>query len=98
VLYYFNLQNEETHMLTLQIQNKEIENFIDKRYGTDTQSLWQDFSAFVKVSLADNYPSIDADEAKRRVEKALKEIEDGTATMLSQEAYDKEMQTFMKSL
>ena len=85
-------------MLTLQIQNKEIENFIDKRYGTDTQSLWQDFSAFVKVSLTDNYPSIDANEAKRRVEKAIQEIEDDTATMISQEAYDKEMQIFMKSL
>ena len=85
-------------MLTLQIQNKEIENFIDKRYGTDTQSLWQDFSAFVKVSLTDNYPSIDANEAKRRVEKAIQEIDDDTVTMVSQEAYDKEMQTFMKSL
>ena len=92
------MRNEEKDMLALQIENKEIENFIDKRYGTDTQSLWQDFSAFVKVSLTDDYPSIDADEAKRRVEKALKEIEDGTATMLSQEAYDEEMQTFMKSL
>ena len=85
-------------MLTLQIQNKEIENFIDKRYGTDTQSLWQDFRAFVKVSLTDDYPSIDANEAKKRVEKALKELEDGTATMVPQEAYDKEMQIFMKSL
>ncbi len=85
-------------MLTLQIQNHEIENFIDMRYGADTQSLWQDFAAFVKVSLTDNYPSIDANEAKRRVDKALKEIEEGTATMISQEAYDKEMQIFMKSL
>ena len=92
------MRNEEKDMLALQIENKEIENFIDKRYGTDTQSLWQDFSAFVKVSLTDDYPSIDANEAKRRVEKALKELEDGTATMLSQEAYDEEMQVFMKSL
>ena len=92
------MRNEEKDLLALQIENKEIEDFIDKRYGTDTQSLWQDFATFVKVSLTDDYPSIDTDEAKRRVEKALKELEDGTATMLSQEAYDEDMQAFMKSL
>jgi hypothetical protein len=90
--------NKGEPMLTLQIDNSEIENFIDKRYGVDTQSLLQDFTAFVKVSLSDGYPSITADEAKNRVSKALEELEEGTATMLSQESYDKEMQIFMKSL
>jgi len=85
-------------MLTLQIDNSEIESFIDKRYGVDMQSLLQDFTAFVKVSLSDGYPSISADEAKKRVAKALEELDEGRAMMLSQEAYDKEMQTFMKSL
>ena len=85
-------------MRTLQIENAEIESFIENRYGQDTQSLWQDFAIFVKVSLNDNYPSISAAEAKRRVENALKEIDDGTATMLTQEAYDKEMNAFMDKL
>ena len=85
-------------MLTLQVDNPEIENFIDKHYGVDMQSLLQDFTAFVKVSLSDGYPSISATEAKQRVAKALEEIEQGKATMLSQEAYDNEMQIFMKSL
>jgi len=85
-------------MLTLQIDNPEIEHFIKKRYDIDTQSLLQDFVAFVKVSMSDNYPAISADEAKKRVAKALQEVEDGTATMLSQEAYDQEMKAFMQSL
>jgi len=85
-------------MRTLQIENHEIESFIENRYGQDTQSLWQDFATFVKVSLNDNYPSISSAEAKRRVENALKEIDDGTATMLTQEAYDKEMNAFMDKL
>ncbi len=85
-------------MLTLKIDNPEIEHFIKKRYDIDTQSLLQDFAAFVKVSMSDGYPAISTDEAKRRVAKALQEIEEGTAVMLSQEAYDKEMKQFMQSL
>jgi len=85
-------------MKTLQIENREIEEFISKRYGNDTQSLWQDFAAFVKVSLTDGYPGISKHEAKQRVAKAIEEIEQGTAEMLSKEAYDKEIDVFMKSL
>jgi 5,10-methylenetetrahydrofolate reductase len=85
-------------MRTLQIENHEIESFIEKHYGQDTQSLWQDFATFVKVSLNDNYPGISASQAKRRVKNALKEIDGGTATMLTQEAYDKEMNAFMDKL
>ncbi len=85
-------------MKTLQINNSEIENFISNRYGNDTQSLWQDFAAFVKVSLTDGYPAISKDEAKQRVAKAIAEVEADTTKMLSQEEYDKEMNAFMKSL
>lgn len=85
-------------MKTIQIDSQEIENFISQRYGNDTQSLWQDFATFVKVSLTDGYPDISNQEAKQRVAKAIAEVEQGTATMLSQEEYDKEMNAFMKSL
>jgi len=85
-------------MKTLQIENIEIESFIDNRYGNDIQSLWQDFSSFVKVSLSDDYASISKKEAKLRVAKAIEEVELGNADMLSQEEYDKEMNTFMKVL
>ncbi len=85
-------------MKTLQIENKEIESFIDNRYGNDIQSLWQDFSSFVKVSLSDNYASISKEEAKLRVAKAIEEVELGNADMLNQEEYDKEMTAFMKAL
>jgi 5,10-methylenetetrahydrofolate reductase len=88
----------EGDMLTLQIQNPEVESFISSRYGADMQSLFQDFSTFVKVALSDGYPAITADEARARVAKALQEIDEGAATMLSQEAYDAEMQAFMKRL
>ena len=85
-------------MKTIQIDSQEIENFISERYGNDTQSLWQDFATFVKVSLTDGYPAISKKEAKQRVAKAIAEVEQGTATMLSQEEYDKEMNAFMKTL
>lgn len=85
-------------MKTLQIESQEIENFISQRYGNDTQSLWQDFATFVKVSLTDGYTSISKQEAKKRVSKAIEEVESGTATMLTQEEYEKEMNVFMKSL
>jgi len=85
-------------MKTLQIENQEMEEFISKRYGSDMQSLWQDFATFVKVSLTDAYPSISKEEAKRRVAKAIEEVEQGKAEMLSQKEYDVEMNEFMKNL
>ncbi|RLA75202.1 MAG: hypothetical protein DRG30_04730 [Epsilonproteobacteria bacterium] len=85
-------------MKTIQIENREIENFISHHYGDYMQSLWQDFATFVKVSLTDSYPTITKDEAKKRVSKSIAEIEDNSAKMLSQEEYDKEMNLFMKSL
>ncbi len=85
-------------MKTLQIENTEIETFIANRYGNDMQSLWQDFSSFVKVSLSDGYDTVTKQEAKERVAQAIEEIESGDADMLSQEEYDKEMHAFMKAL
>ena len=85
-------------MKTLQIENKEIETFINNRYGNDMQSLWQDFSSFVKLSLSDGYPDISKEEAKQRVAKAIEEIELGRADMLTQEEYDKEINMFIKAL
>jgi len=85
-------------MKTLQIENTEIERFIDNRYGNDIQSLWQDFSSFVKVSLNDGYADISKEEAQLRVAKAIEEIELDNADMLNQEEYDKEMNAFMKAL
>ncbi len=85
-------------MKTLQIENTEIETFIANRYGNDMQSLWQDFSSFVKVSLSDGYDTVTKQEAKERVAQAIEEIESGDADMLSQEEYDKDMHAFMKAL
>ena len=85
-------------MKILQIENQEMEEFISKRYGSDTQSLWQDFATFVKVSLTDSYPSISKQEAKRRVAKAIEEVEQGKAEMLSQKEYEAEINEFMKNL
>ncbi|MDO9266866.1 MAG: hypothetical protein Q7U00_07280 [Sulfurimonas sp.] len=54
-------------MQTIQINNPEIENFIASRYGSDTQSLVNDFIKFVKLSLDDGYPAITKEEAKKRI-------------------------------
>lgn len=85
-------------MKTLQIENQEMEEFISKRYGSDMQSLWQDFATFVKVSLTDAYPSISKQEAKQRVAKAIEEVEQGKAEMLSPKEYEAEINEFMKNL
>ena len=85
-------------MKTLQIENQEMEEFISHRYGSDTQSLWQDFATFVKVSLTDAYPSISKEEAKKRVARAIEEVEQGKAEMISPKEYETEINEFMKHL
>ena len=85
-------------MLTLQIENQKIEHFVDRYYGEDTQSLWRDFVAFIHVSLKDGYPTISPEEARARVEQALREIDDGQAEMLTAERYEQEMAQFMDRL
>ncbi len=85
-------------MQTIQINNPEIESFIASRYGSDTQSLINDFIKFVKLSLDDGYPAITKEEAKKRVAKSLQEIKSGEAVLLNQEEYDKEIDEFIKTL
>ena len=85
-------------MKTLQIENQEMEEFISKRYGSDMQSLWQDFATFVKVSLTDTYPNISKQEAQKRVSEAINMMEEGKAEMLSSKEYEREMNEFMKHL
>jgi len=85
-------------MKTLQIENQEMEEFISKRYGSDMQSLWQDFATFVKVSLTDAYPAISKEEARKRVARAIEEVEQGKAEMLTQKEYEADMNEFMKNL
>jgi hypothetical protein len=85
-------------MQTIRINNPEIEKFISSQYGNDTQSLLKDFVDFVKISLDDSYPSLSNEEAKQRVAQAVEEVKKGTANLLSQDEYDRDMKEFMKSL
>lgn len=85
-------------MQTIQINNPEVESFIASRYGSDTQSLVNDFIKFVKLSLDDGYPAITKEEAKKRVAKSLQDIKSGEAVLLSQKEYDKEIDEFVKTL
>jgi len=68
-------------MQTIQINNPEVESFIASRYGSDTQSLVNDFIKFVKLSLDDGYPAITKEEAKKRVAKSLQDIKNGEAIL-----------------
>ena len=48
--------------------------------------------------LDDGYPAITTEEAKRRVANAVKDVMDGSATLLTQKEYDKDIDRFLKSL
>ena len=85
-------------MQTIQINNPEIESFISSQYGEDTQSLLSDFVKFVKLSTDNGYPAISKEEARKRVSKAVEEVKNGEAILLSQKEYDAEMNEFLKSL
>ena len=85
-------------MRTIQINNPEIESFISTEYGNDTQSLLSDFVKFIKLSVDDGYPTISKDEANRRVAQAVSDVKSGSAVLLNQEEYDKDMDEFLKSL
>ncbi len=85
-------------MQTIQINNPEIESFISSQYGNDTQSLLSDFIKFVKLSTDDGYPAISKEEARKRVGRAVEEVKNGEAILLSQKEYDAEMNEFLKSL
>jgi len=85
-------------MQTIQINNPEIENFLSSQYGSDTQSLLNDFVKFVKLSLDDGYPSISKKEVKKRVAQAVETVKNNEAVLLNQEDYDKDMNAFLKTL
>jgi len=48
--------------------------------------------------LDDGYPAITTEEARKRVAKAVEDIQNGSAILLTQEEYDKDMDKFLKSL
>jgi hypothetical protein len=52
----------------------------------------------VKLSLDDGFPAISKEEAKKRVEKAVDEVKNNEAKLLTQEEYDREMNEFLKTL
>ncbi len=83
-------------MQAIQINNPEIESFISSQYGEDTQSLLSDFVKFVKLSTDNGYPAISKEEARKRVSKAVEEVKNGEAILLSQKEYDAEMNEFLK--
>jgi len=85
-------------MQTIQINNAELEKLISSQYGSDTQSLLADFTKFIKLSLNDGYPTISSEEAARRVKEAVEEVTIGSAKLLNQEEYDRDMNEFMSSL
>jgi hypothetical protein len=85
-------------MQTIQINNPEIEKFLSLAYGNDTEGLLNDFVKFVKLSLDDGFPAISKEEAKKRVEKAVDEVKNSTAKLLTQEEYEIDMNEFLKTL
>jgi hypothetical protein len=85
-------------MQTIQINNPEIEKFLSLTYGNDTEGLLNDFVKFVKLSLDDGFPAISKEEAKKRVEKAVDEVKNSKAKLLTQEEYEIDMNEFLKTL
>jgi uncharacterized membrane-anchored protein YitT (DUF2179 family) len=85
-------------MITLQINNPDIENFIKSNYGVDKYKLISDFVSFIKNRFDSDRFSITSHEAKQRVEKAMQELENGSAIMLLEDEYNKEMQEFISTL
>ncbi|MFK5937237.1 MAG: hypothetical protein QM497_02465 [Sulfurimonas sp.] len=85
-------------MQTIQINNSEVEKFLSSQYGSDTQTLLNDFVKFMKFSLNDGYPTISSEKARERVLQAIVEVKNGSAKSLNQNEYDEDMNEFMKSL
>ena len=85
-------------MQTIQINNPEIEKFLSLTYGNDTEGLLNDFVKFVKLSLDDGFPAISKEEAKKTVEKAVDEVKNSKAKLLTQEEYEIDMNEFLKTL
>ncbi len=76
----------------------EIEDHIYKKVVDSGVNLQERFKEMIYDFLDDGYPAITTEEAKRRVAKAVKDVRNGSATLLTQEEYDKDMDSFLKSL
>ena len=76
----------------------EIEDHIYKKVVDSGVNLQERFKEMIYDFLDDGYPAITTKEAKRRVANAVKDVRDGSATLLTQEEYDKDMDSFLKSL
>ena len=76
----------------------EIEDHIYKKVVDSGVNLQERFKEMIYDFLDDGYPAITTEEAKRRVANAVKDVRDGSATLLTQEEYDKDMDSFLKSL
>ena len=76
----------------------ELEDHIYKKVVDSGVNLQERFKEMIYDFLDDGYPAITTEEAKRRVAKAVKDVRNGSATLLTQEEYDKDMDSFLKSL
>ena len=82
-------------MQTIKIK---IDDYIYKKAVESGVNLQEKFKEMVYDFLDDGYPAITFEEAKERVAKAVKDINDDSAVLLTQEEYDKDMDNFLKSL
>ena len=76
----------------------ELEDHIYKRVIDSGVNLQEKFKEMIYDFLDDGYPAITTEEARKRVVKAVKDIRDGNAILLTQEEYDKDMDKFLKLL
>ena len=76
----------------------ELEDHIYKRVVDSGVNLQEKFKEMIYDFLDDGYPAVSTEEAKKRVAKAVKDVRDGNAILLTQEEYDKDMDKFLKSL
>ena len=76
----------------------ELEDHIYKRVIDSGVNLQEKFKEMIYDFLDDGYPAITTEEARKRVAKAVKDIRDGNAILLTQEEYDKDMDKFLKLL
>ena len=82
----------------MQIIKIELEDHIYKRVVDSGVNLQEKFKEMIYDFLDDGYPAVSTEEAKKRVAKAVKDVRDGNAILLTQEEYDKDMDKFLKSL
>ncbi len=81
------------HTVKLQLEDKLYVNILSR--GIDIQ---ERFKTFLLGVVDDGYPIITSEEAVKRVQKAVREVENGEADLLGQDEQDNEMNAFMKTL